>query len=680
MAAALINLLGFLTGTALYAMLLAMVLKGRRVSGTAGDSTFPIQRSGTRDSLPLLTALLGLIWNLGGLLSYGVFEFRSGHASASPAMLLAGAFVALGFLPAVVVHSVLRTEESFRIRGTPAALVAASYALSAIAGIQHLYEALRWDYAPSHWALHVLTAGFGTVIVCLLVLTREQGIWKRAGWAIALAVFAVSAQHLSHHEGHDYPLWIEVMGHHASLPLAFAILYQDYRFALADLFLKRALVLVLLVGLAFALYAGIAAPRLGAHFFQGQLDPFAVGLILSLWVVTALLYPVMQRAVNRVVDSWLLGRADYDAVRASIGDQIATLETPEAVLDALCPRLSAALTARDLRWAVNEPEAPPEAPAKKSGRLFLPQIDRARNSRWLRESKPGPQPAIVSIPTATAPHYHLLVGELAGGRRLMSDDLSLLDSVASMAARRIDAVRVIHERCMRDLQEQEIHNLATEAELRALRAQINPHFLFNALTTLGYLIQTSPDRAQETLMRLTTLLRAVLRHSDGEFTTIGEELELIESYLEIERARFEERLRVHIDVAEDARTLRIPSLLIQPLVENAIKHGVSPSRTGGDIFIEIHCEPQPGEAGKRCRICVRDTGAGASEIELAHGRRRGVGLANIEQRIVRHYGEAAHLRIRTARGEGATVELELPVSVYPSESHAAAGLSSRRPA
>ena len=89
--------------------------------------------------------------------------------------------------------------------------------------------------------------------------------------------------------------------------------------------------------------------------------------------------------------------------------------------------------------------------------------------------------------------------------------------------------------------------LATEAELRALRAQINPHFLFNALTTIGYLIQTAPPRALETLMRLTALLRGVLR-SEGEFTTLGRELELVESYLDIERARFEHRLRVSIDV------------------------------------------------------------------------------------------------------------------------------------
>ncbi len=91
--------------------------------------------------------------------------------------------------------------------------------------------------------------------------------------------------------------------------------------------------------------------------------------------------------------------------------------------------------------------------------------------------------------------------------------------------------------------EQEMTKLATEAELRALRAQINPHFLFNALTTIGYLIQTAPPRALETLMRLTSLLRGVLR-SEGEFTTLGRELDLVEAYLDIERARFEQRLRV----------------------------------------------------------------------------------------------------------------------------------------
>jgi LytS/YehU family sensor histidine kinase len=216
---------------------------------------------------------------------------------------------------------------------------------------------------------------------------------------------------------------------------------------------------------------------------------------------------------------------------------------------------------------------------------------------------------------------------------------------------------------MRDLHEQEVLKLATEAELRALRAQVNPHFLFNALTTIGYLIQTAPDRAFDTLMRLTALLRGVLRRSEGEFATLGEEIELIESYLNIERARFEDRLRVTIDAPDSLRSLRIPALLVQPLVENAIKHGISPSRAGGEVVISARIAP-----GDRLLISVRDTGLGASEQALIAGRKRGVGLSNVERRLKTHYGDQASFSVRSAPGVGTKVELSLPVSL----THAAA--------
>jgi two-component system LytT family sensor kinase len=238
----------------------------------------------------------------------------------------------------------------------------------------------------------------------------------------------------------------------------------------------------------------------------------------------------------------------------------------------------------------------------------------------------------------------------------MSDDVAFLEAVAVMVARRIDVVRVIHERCARDLREQETIKLATEAELRALRAQVNPHFLFNALTTIGYLIQTAPERAFETLMRLTSLLRGVLRRSEGEFATLGEEIELIESYLDIERARFEDRLRVTIDAPRELRNQRIPALLVQPLVENAIKHGISPSRAGGEVLISARLAP-----GDTLHISVRDTGLGASEQALIAGRERGVGLSNVERRLKTHYGDQASFSVRSAPGKGMTVEMSLPV-------------------
>ena len=116
-----------------------------------------------------------------------------------------------------------------------------------------------------------------------------------------------------------------------------------------------------------------------------------------------------------------------------------------------------------------------------------------------------------------------------------------LTIIAALVGRRVDAIRLSRERYKRQLREREMAQLATEAELRALRSQINPHFLFNALTTIGYLIQTAPSRALDTLMHLTALMRGVLR-SDGALTTLGREIALIELYLDIERARFDERL------------------------------------------------------------------------------------------------------------------------------------------
>jgi len=661
-AAALINLLGYITGSVLYAMLLVMTLGRQSVASSIGLGGMVGAGSEKTDRLPLLTALLGLAWNLGAIAAHVMRSFANVRPFPS---LMAAAFTALGFLPAVVVHSLLRTGAGWRRRPAALAMTVVAYGLSATAGALHFQQAIVSGVSPSQWALRVLTIGFSALTVALLLIVRRQSGWRRAVWVSALALFAVSASHLSHHEGRDYSWWVEVIGHHASLPLAAAILYEDYRFALADIFLKRALALVLLVALASGLYLNVGAPLLEQRGRVGGADPFSVGLLIGLWVATALVYPWLRRSIVRFVDAWLLRRVDYEAMRVDIARRIADHETAEPMLDEVCERLKVSLTARDVKWTVDSDEDAGEKRKTPAG-LLIPFISKSKTS--LRPGEAEACAATVSAPTAEPPRYRLLISELSGGRRLLSDDLDFLESVALMVARRIDAVRVIHERCLRDLHEQEMRKLATEAELRALRAQINPHFLFNALTTIGYLIQTAPDRALETLMRLTQLLRGVLRRSEGEFATLGQEIELIESYLDIERARFEDRLRVMIDVPQSLRQIRVPALLIQPLVENAIKHGVAPCRAGGEVVILARLARWGGDqtfataaTEQTLRIWVRDTGVGASERELARGRARGIGLRNVEQRIKRHYSDTATFDIRSASGVGTTVELGLPV-------------------
>jgi LytS/YehU family sensor histidine kinase len=245
------------------------------------------------------------------------------------------------------------------------------------------------------------------------------------------------------------------------------------------------------------------------------------------------------------------------------------------------------------------------------------------------------------------------MGRLTGGRQLLSDDTMMLERVSLLAARRIDALRLSDERYERMLREREISALAAEAELRALRAQINPHFLFNALTTLGYLIQQAPSRAIDTLMRLTTLLRSVLR-SEGEFTTLGHERELVECYLQIERERFEERLDAQIDVPSALSGVAIPALIVQPLVENAIKHGIARAREGGRVVVSARLDRD----AKELRIVVRNTGAPLTGRTPSPGD--GIGLQSVERRLRCYYGDAASLSLtRTDNGE-TVAELRLP--------------------
>jgi LytS/YehU family sensor histidine kinase len=280
----------------------------------------------------------------------------------------------------------------------------------------------------------------------------------------------------------------------------------------------------------------------------------------------------------------------------------------------------------------------------------------------------GGRDAQVRVPVIDPPGYYLTIGPLRGGRRLLSDDQTLLEGVARLAARRIDGVRVARERFARDIRERDMQQLATEAELRALRAQLNPHFLFNALTTIGYLVRAAPDRAIETLLRLTDVLRAVLKRSDGEFATLGEEMEIVSAYLAIERARFEDRLVVAIDVPDTLAALRVPPLVLQPLIENAVKHGIAPLVTGGRISVTARLEAaDAGGSGQPeghwLRLTVTDTGMGADPAELARRRRTGIGLTNIERRLERHYGTDASIEVRTALGVGTTVDVRLPATL-----------------
>jgi GAF domain-containing protein len=644
--ATIVNLAGFTAALALYAMLLAMVLRRPRrameppsaASGGAGGAG--------RDRLLLATGVLGLVWNLAAVRLYGI----EGAVPASP--LEALALTALGFLPAVVVHAVLRPALAGAQDRGAKVVVAAGYALSIAAGLLHVGAALRGQ-PRSTSALRLLVAGFCVIISLLAARGRRQVNARRVLTLAALAVFAVSALHLSQHEALADSWLVEIVGHHASLPLAVAILYQDYPFAFADIFLKRALVLVLVLAFFVSAHA-VAVAWLG----RAAPDPLPELLWFAVGAGIAASYPLVRRGVHWFVDTVVLRRPDYVALHAGITQALVAAETPEQALEEARRQLAPALAARQACcWRLEEagplaigpcpPGATPAVVAAHAVWAGVPDgptvgTDVTRTS------------AVAVVPTVEAPRYAMSLCDLAGGRRLLSDDLAMLETVARTLARRIDLLRLTRERYERRAREAEMHQLAAEAELRALRAQTHPHFLFNALTTIGYLIQMSPALALEKLLQLTELLRRVLR-SEGELTTLGKELELVRLYLDLERARFEERLRFTIDVPADLQHVLVPSLLIQPIVENAIKHGIAPAAAGGIVEVRAGIEAAPGSSGGRMlSVAVRNTGRAWSP---SAARGSGIGLRSVEKRLRHHYGEAASLRCETDGSTVVTVRL-----------------------
>lgn len=197
---------------------------------------------------------------------------------------------------------------------------------------------------------------------------------------------------------------------------------------------------------------------------------------------------------------------------------------------------------------------------------------------------------------------------------------------------------------------------AQDAELRSLRYQVNPHFLFNTLNSLSSLvIKGEKDRAEEMIQNLSTFYRTSLSSDPLEEVTLAEEVEFQKQYLAIEQVRFPERLRTEIIMPEELRNERVPALILQPLVENAIKYGVS--RSTRPVTIRISAEADNG----RIVLRVCDDGEAMSKNDRqAHGNGGGIGLANVRDRLEARYGEAAHMVAAPLPSGGFEARIEIP--------------------
>jgi two-component system LytT family sensor kinase len=199
---------------------------------------------------------------------------------------------------------------------------------------------------------------------------------------------------------------------------------------------------------------------------------------------------------------------------------------------------------------------------------------------------------------------------------------------------------------------------AMEAELRALRAQISPHFVYNSLAAIASFVRTDPERARELLLEFADFTRYAFRRS-GEFTTLAEELRNVERYLVLEQARFGERLQVQLQVAPEVLSVLVPFLAVQPLVENAVQHGLEGKTGPGRVTLGA------SDAGAEALIWVEDDGVGADpdqvrQVLSGQSEADSVGLANVDARLRQVFGDDHGLVVETAPGAGTKVSFRVP--------------------
>lgn len=462
------------------------------------------------------------------------------------------------------------------------------------------------------------------------------------------------------------------------LPVALVSL-STLRYGQFDVFLIRGVASLLMLGVAFLVVA--FGSILLDLYLPGGSHPLALGVLVV--VVLALLErgaPALRDAVQsslRTERQRARRRLDRlgEEIRFLVDVERLAEEVVTAIGDALGVRSAVVFLQRasgtpDERWvrATYRPEAPTFTEADLEG-----VWERIRNEGlvWSRneELNESMLPAGVSdrlrrlrvalaVPVTTgqgAPVGLIVLGRKA--RRFAvynTEDVDRLRSLASQLAVAVERLRLIDR-------ERTLVRQTAEAELAVLRAQINPHFLFNALNTVAALIGEQPDEAEATVEHLAGLFRDVLNASGQALVPLRDELRLVERYLNVEQARFGDALEVSIDADPEALDQPVPAFAVQTLVENAVKHGIERKRGGGRVDVTARL------ADGVLLIDVTDTGAGLPPLLGGDGAPEGapsfygVGLSNVNQRLVQLYGPDASLQI-TPRDPGARASLRIPTT------------------
>ncbi len=496
-------------------------------------------------------------------------------------------------LPALLLHLVSQGRRSV--------VRTVFYGVSAAAAIALVLEDAGLIAVPFSELAPTVLLGAASVFGLILLsapIPRQRAVYRLL-LAVTLAATVAAAVHRT-------PV-TELAPDYLLLGFFCATLYYQERLMFFDLLIKR--------GLSYCLVLAVLLAFFAAHPTS---DPLAVALLLTpLW----LLAPWADARLGRFVDRIFLRRRYSEAEAERLFTSELQVASTEDELRFRAERSLAAIyqTGVSVKFAAGlEPQA----------KNPLAMVADLNQFGWAVA-----QPRGSGIP-------------------FMSGDRRLFHSLAGTLAVVLENVRFREQQRRQHEREDQLRLLASRAELKALRAQINPHFLFNALNAIAGLIPSHPELADQTIEWLAQVFRYTLRKSESEWVRLDEEVEFVAAYLRVEQARFGERLTIEVSVNPEAAAIPVPAMCIQPLVENALRHGISSVEAVGEVRLSCDLD------GDMLNIEVSDNGPGfPGGFTLAASS--GHALRNIDERLRGYYGEMGRLSWDSSPN-GARVWLQFP--------------------
>ncbi|HYB94752.1 MAG TPA: sensor histidine kinase [Vicinamibacterales bacterium] len=568
-----------------------------------------LQRRVDRASLAIF--VISTIW----FVLHTLIEFRELMGLRRDSILDLATFIVFLF-PPVIMHTVY-LESVFEHAEPPGrvvkAMLPAMYVISPLVGVTLLlaiFEVLPRPEPIGAWIgssigfMFILSSLYCTWVMLRRQrsqLTTEQRRLRNVIIGLFIALAAIFVPLMFMRESELLVAILDRMSRSAPLFFMVASVYFGDRLAFYDLIVKRGLLLLLSV-VVLGLYLAATLPWLE------RLPP---GPALP-WLCAVALAPIalLMRRLN--------DRMERSLDRRWFGRTFTPVEAVKHVLAGMQP-------ATDEQTLIAATEA-------RLGEIFGAKVSVLVGSRAILE------PAVEIDVKLTSPVsgavMRLVVLKKDRTRRLLSEDLALLRLLGGVFGFMLENIRLQRKRIEQEQLAQDLRLQSSKSELKALRAQINPHFLFNALNAIASLIHTDPARADEAVEQLAEVFRYTLRRSDSEWAPLDQELTFARAYLDVEQARFGQRLTYTVDADAGSPPPMIPSMLLQTLLENAVKHGVSQERGPGRIHVRV------SNAADQITIEVRNTGP-KPESSTRSREGEGFGLHSVRERLKGHFGDRA---------------------------------------